>query len=547
MTARTVLLSGYAAKTCARAIHNRFDVTVPKQPVEVPDDVQRLFDLGNDHEATIFATWLANGQDVVDLRPLDDCKADHIAATLQTLRDGHAVVLGGRLPDDRRGGRTGKPDVLLREAEGTGYHPCDVKAHKVIGRDHDGGLVSSLNDPALAFAAQPKQGLRYRENDLLQLAHYWRMLQACGHQATAPWGAIVGTDDASLPQLAWYDLTEPIFRTFSRSEAKAYRSALERYDHEHDFRVRVAKVAQQRTGASSDPQPLVAPVGQQDCVGCTWAPVCVDVLPVDNLSRELLGSLSVREYLALESAGVFNVDDLIDADLDQLLGSAYADETSHIWGRARRLRKAHLSAELAQAGVVLRLKADGVFGVPRAEVEIDLDMECDRDGRVYLWGVLVTIGGTSEFVPFLDLHATNDARERALTVRCFDWLATTHPDALVYHYSSVEKSKANRILGEQIKSYSGTSADPDRWVDLYPAVKCCLESRNGLGLKVVATLGAGFRWRDEDPGGLQSQDWLEEARAGDTKACQRILDYNEDDVRATLCVREWLEHQTAPT
>jgi len=115
------------------------------------------------------------------------------------------------------------------------------------------------------------------------------------------------------------------------------------------------------------------------------------------------------------------------------------------------------------------------------------------------------------------------------------------------NFSSVEKSKANRILGEQIKSYSGKSADPDGWVDLYPAVKGCLESRDGLGLKVVATIGAGFSWRDEDPGGLQSQDWLDEARAGDKNACHRILDYNEDDVRATLSVREWLERETART
>lgn len=30
----------------------------------------------------------------------------------------------------------------------------------------------------------------------------------------------------------------------------------------------------------------------------------------------------------------------------------------------------------------------------------------------------------------------------------------------------------------------------------------------GLGLKEVAVHGAGFGWRDEDPGGLQSQSWL---------------------------------------
>ncbi|NHB84152.1 hypothetical protein G7085_04640 [Tessaracoccus sp. HDW20] len=34
---------------------------------------------------------------------------------------------------------------------------------------------------------------------------------------------------------------------------------------------------------------------------------------------------------------------------------------------------------------------------------------------------------------------------------------------------------------------------------------------DGLGLKVVATRGARFAWRDEEPGGLASQSWFREA------------------------------------
>jgi predicted RecB family nuclease len=181
-----------------------------------------------------------------------------------------------------------------------------------------------------------------------------------------------------------------------------------------------------------------------------------------------------------------------------------------------------------------------VFDVRRGDVEIDLDMECDREGRVYLWGALVTSGGTSGFHAFTDVYATADDTERELALRCFDWMAATYPQAVVFHYSSVEKTKAQRILGDHLATYDGTSADPTTWVDLLPAVQSCLESRQGLGLKVVATVGADFHWRDEDPGGLQSQDWLDQARAGDSRAEERILAYNEDDVRATLAVREWL-------
>ena len=68
---------------------------------------------------------------------------------------------------------------------------------------------------------------------------------------------------------------------------------------------------------------------------------------------------------------------------------------------------------------------------------------------------------------------------------------------------------------------------------------------SGLGLKVVANAGPGFTWRDESPGGLNSQTWFAEAVQGETPdereaARTRVLEYNEDDVRATWHVRHWL-------
>ncbi|GAA4807890.1 hypothetical protein ACFQ0K_02465 [Nocardioides caeni] len=49
------------------------------------------------------------------------------------------------------------------------------------------------------------------------------------------------------------------------------------------------------------------------------------------------------------------------------------------------------------------------------------------------------------------------------------------------------------------------------------------------------------RLHDEDPGGLQPQLWLIEARTADDAAVRdagrrRILAYNEDDVRATYAI-----------
>ena len=61
----------------------------------------------------------------------------------------------------------------------------------------------------------------------------------------------------------------------------------------------------------------------------------------------------------------------------------------------------------------------------------------------------------------------------------------------------------------------------------------------------MAHAATGFNWRDDDPGGLNSQAWFSSAVSGETEAeraeaAERVLVYNEDDVRATHAVRAWL-------
>jgi predicted RecB family nuclease len=545
---RAVLLSGYAAKSCARVIHNEYDVTVPEVAWEPPADLRRLFDLGNAFEADVLARWAALGLDgYVDLRRLDGDKHRHIDATVEAMRAGAPVIVGGRLPDDPAGCRTGKPDILLREASGRGYHPADVKAHHVLDPRRTAGTVSTLRAPAHAQAyTMDSEGVRYRERDLIQLAHYWRMLEACDMRAGHPWGAILGDDRPDEPLLAWFDLTEPRFRTFSRTHGAADRSALERYDHEHDFRVRVARRAQERRGGDDDPEPLVAPIGHDECRTCRWAPVCVDTLPATDASRELRGKLGVREYLALREHGVRTVDDLAVIDTVALLAGEYGVETAHLGNRAERLRRAVIAAQLARDGAVLRVKPDTVIDIPTADVEVDLDIEWSRADHVYFWGLLVTDAGGSRYVSFFDPGIDTAEAEAALARRCLVWLhdlaARTAADGrsmLVYHYWIPEPTKAREFL-----PLPEDASHPDRWVDLLPFVRAAVDSRYGHGLKLVAQNGPGHSWRDPDPGGLQSQDWLEVARHGAPEERQqaraRLLAYNEDDVRATLAVRTWL-------
>jgi len=86
------------------------------------------------------------------------------------------------------------------------------------------------------------------------------------------------------------------------------------------------------------------------------------------------------------------------------------------------------------------------------------------------------------------------------------------------------------------------SRTPSEWIDLHDVAKRQIQTDGPLGLKVLATT-AGFAWRDENPSGEASMVWFEEARADTAEgaaARQRILEYNEDDCRATKALREWI-------
>lgn len=131
---RPILLTGYDAKRCARRIHNEWDPTIEKVAWEVPADLQVRFDAGIVFEAAVFADLKASmdeGQ-YVDLAAIRGKQAV-VAGTLEAMDRDVALIIGGWLPDDEDGGRTGRPDLLVHMGNGR-YVPGDVKAHRTVAR-----------------------------------------------------------------------------------------------------------------------------------------------------------------------------------------------------------------------------------------------------------------------------------------------------------------------------------------------------------------------------------------------------------------------------
>jgi predicted RecB family nuclease len=569
-----LLLGAYDANRCARAIHNRWDATLP-EPEWEPDPASALLrDRGIAFEQSVRERLLhAWGDHVAEIA--DDLGTEgRIAATVGAMRAGIQVILGGQLPHDERGRRTGRPDLLLRmDGDGQGnrgasiYVPGDIKSHKTLqSRTTREVTISVLGSPT-ELRQVPGYGpiLGTRLSDFLQLAHYSRMLDAVGFgpRSDERMGFIIGSDgltdlDPSGLCLLWHDLNKPLFETYSRSRGSAKRSALERYDHEHDFRVKVALVAQDRVGESSDPAPLVEPIGQDECLTCKWQVTCEQTVSEDDASWAITsGRLAMREWLVLKAMGISSTVDLAaldpeDADFQR----QFLAEVSDARRALKRLKAACVRAEMIVNSEQLRRLTPGPLDVPAADIEVDFDAEWDPDNRVYLWGLRIRQGqddSSAVYEPIVDWSADFGAPLQAeLAERCVSRLEelvakaeSQHKSIKIFHYNHVEVSQLREILGE-----ARISRLKPHFFDLYGIVKEHFMGVYGLSIKHVAPV-FGFEWRDDDAGGANSQVWIVEARRSQgldkSQLEQRLLDYNEDDVEATARLRDGLRRAEVGT
>ena len=577
-----ILLDEYAARSCPVKTQNAFNPTVsletPDQraSVEANEGLTELFDGGTQFQMAVLEQLINScAGRIVDLRQLAASTREvQTEACVRAMSSGAQVIIGGSLPVDLPGHRIGSPDLLVRGADrqngSPAYHPVEVKWHRIMAhsRPAEGNTeeprvlrYSTLADPraeaALGIAGYELR-IGSRLADFLQLAHYSRMLQACGFGAEPALAGVIGTDDLfETPVLVWADLADPQVRTFSRTSPEGWRlrSFLERYDYEHAFRLKIAAVAQQQTGRpDQDSELLVRPIVNRECPRCQWWEHCLPQLDPDDVSLRLDKTpLDMREIATLRQHGITTITDLGDADLDQLM-EWYLPEVTHREGAEGRIRVAARRARMLLDGISFDRETTGPIEMPQAEVEIDLDIESSVDGRIYLWGFLIQQTGRSgavysEFSRFDDL---DDRAEAALAVDAFTWLRSiveSTPSVVVFHYSGYEIAKIIELARrehDELLDWAAAYAE-EHFVDLLEVVKAHYFGVSGLGLKLMAR-HVGFRWRDEDPGGLNSQLWFAEAVHGETaemraQARQRVLEYNEDDVTATSQVREWLRAQ----
>ena len=549
-----ILLGGYAAKQCPMRTHNDFAPVVPDPEWVTPAELQALFDAGQQYEAEVFAELIRIHPDSAELIDPGLRKEAAIAKTLAAMASGVPLVLGGWLPDDTTGGRKGRPDILVKV--GGGYLPADVKHHKTLDTAKTVSKpVSSLVRPDIWWEVPGCTATSHHYEDGLQLAHYTRMLQACGFHPGPDrlFGAIIGTSTLAVSGpdhelvFVWHDLSKPTRHTFSRSRGKAKRSVLERYDHEHDFRVKVATTAAQITGSAEDPEPLVVPIGQQECGECPYELWCAELMGPEDASAAITRDrLDLREWQTLRQMGIGTTGALADLEPEDpaFFDDYHREVTHHSRTQAlKRLQAAIRQAQMIRDGVDFRPIPGTVVEVPSADIEIDFDIEWDTANRIYQWGLRIRDGqddATARYEPVVSFEPLDDAAELALAERVAARIGELRAEAdaagrsvAVYHWSSPEVSMTRKFD-------CVTTALDGVTVDLLAWFKRTFHVRGEASIKAVAQF-FGFSWAVDDPGGLLSMTKIDTARGDGTDAVearQWCLDYNESDVAAQAVIRD---------
>jgi uncharacterized protein len=251
-----------------------------------------------------------------------------------------------------------------------------------------------------------------------------------------------------------------------------------------------------------------------------------EVVACDDLS--LLNRVWKSEVYALQDAGIRTVEDLANASIDRL---GAVDEIS-----MDRLYFLQQQAIALKENRIIVITEPEFAAEPEGALVIDIESDPLRDAD-YLFGVLEidSHGGSKYHAFFADTEADLEANWKQ-----FVEFLEHRAHKTIYHYGWYEVDVFRR-LAEQWGAPEAVKVQfEERMVDVIEKMRNhVIFPLPFYSLKDIAQ-NLGFEWRADDASGLNSILWYEkflEKKEGDWK--KRIVEYNEDDVRATWLVRNW--------
>jgi predicted RecB family nuclease len=523
-----------------------------ERPAISPEMQRRRRDAEEHRQATLEEISRLHPQGVMPSSPQE---------TSELMEKGAELIVRPRLANDVAGRRRASVNVLVRVGrvdERFSYAPILIKNNEIhetatTRRILEGSLEWLLpSEATFTDGVGPRSSLTVTRNGI-SLAHATRVLGALGHADPSGRAAMIDRHR----RVWWFDLAGANYPRFN----------LATYDEHYAQRLSVLEAHDQWLMGKGD-FPTSA-YWHRDCPECPFSQHCEAQLE-DTDDVSLTRFTSLEQQVMLHEQGIdsrlqlAHLDPLrarqarnkppnphLEAKTEDFLGRTI-DKLDDLIYRSR----AHVR------GSSLRTVDASQMGCPTADVEVDVDME-SYDELTYLWGASLTLNrplvsvtpGYRAFVEWDDLTAESEAR----VFRDFwAWLldlrqrcqAENLTIAAYCFWAQAEDGAMNRAVATGLPGSASLqdlndfrTASPPQWIDLHDYAKRQIQTEGPLGLKQLAG-AAGFQWRDINPSGEASMLWYEVATRGNSPAAlssrQRILEYNEDDCRATKALRDWL-------
>jgi predicted RecB family nuclease len=158
----------------------------------------------------------------------------------------------------------------------------------------------------------------------------------------------------------------------------------------------------------------------------------------------------------------------------------------------------------------------------------------------YLHGFVERNGGDTgaeRFISFFAVEPAATAEEQAFA-GAWEFIRSRQPSAIYYYskyertwYRNLQKKYPNVCAADEVEMLFASPSTVDLYYDV--VFKSTEWPTRDFSIKTLAK-HLGFKWRDTHPSGAASIEWFDRwVQSGDEKDRQRILDYNEDDCKAT--------------
>jgi predicted RecB family nuclease len=423
---------------------------------------------------------------------------DRERLTLEAMARGEPMIYGGCIT---AGDLAGTPDILHKEPRG--YFPGSVKS----GRGKEAGDHDRADKPRRHYGVQLALYIDILERLSFSAGRRAFVLDVHGNEVTYDFDDLPG-----------------------RNLWEEYEKAVE------------------KARSISTRQIVPLPAYTNACKLCHWHTFCVaqltekdDLTLIPFLRRSDRTTMQER-IPTIASLAASNPEEFIGRKKTVFAGIG-ADRFRALHARAAMLKSASPRPYLRQAITL------SVF-----PIELFFDTEVDPlRGICYLHGFVERWNGdnrTERFVYFFAEEPT-PAAEREAFGAALDYVAS-RAKAGIYYYSKYERTIYRKLQHKYPHICTPEDVErlfePRRAIDLYGDVvlKATEWPTRDYSIKTLAKY-LGFNWRDTHPSGAAAVEWFDRwcrDRSPDDR--QRILDYNEDDCRATRVLLDGIRALAIP-